>query len=189
MLAIARLERILSREPEVRLENVAPGDFDPANNVASSDVRVIRSERIFYSASAEDRTYASETLRRRTYRESTPDTYDWVRTDREAGRVQASVLFGSFPSPLGLPFSAEVSQETGGVVLHAGSYASAAETCVQRWDTAAGVRFALCASSAGGGRTTVGVRAPHGDGDVPLGGDAVPPAAGRRPVAAGLQLE
>lgn len=150
-----RLDAPGARRLEVRLENVVPGDFDPANNAAGSSVRVIRSERIFYSASAEDRAYTSHTVRRRTYRENMPDTYDWVRADDEAGRVQASVLYGSFPSPLGLPFSVDVSQETGGAVLHAGSYGSAAEPCVQRWDTDAGVRFALCASSAGGGSTTV----------------------------------
>jgi hypothetical protein len=149
-----RLDAPGTRRLEVRLENVAPGDFDPANNAGWTSVRVLRSEQIFYSASAEDRTYTSHTLRRRTYRENTPDTYDWVRTDDEAGRVQASVLYGSLPTRPGLPFSADVWQETGGVVVHAGSYALTA-ACVQHWDTDAGVRFALCAPSGAGGGATV----------------------------------
>jgi hypothetical protein len=150
-----RLDAPGTRQLEVRLENVTPGDFDPADDAAVAAVFVLRSEQIFYSASAEDRTYASHFLRRRIYRESTPDTYDWIRTDDQAGRVQASVLYGSFPRRLSLPFAADVSQETGGAVLHAAGYASTEGDCVQKWDTAAGVRFSLCTSAGGGGRTTL----------------------------------
>ncbi len=147
-----RLDAPGMRRLEVRLENVAPGDFDAAENAARADVFVLRSEPIVYSASAEDHTYTSHLSRRRTYHENTPDTYEWFRTDDQAGRVQASVFYGSFAARLNRPFSAEALQETGGAVLHTGSYASAASDCVYQWDTAAGVRFSLCTSD---GRTTV----------------------------------
>lgn len=150
-----RLDTPGARRLEVRLENVIPGDFDPADNAAGAAVFVLRGEQVFYSASAEERTYASRLERRRTYRESTPDTYDWFRTDGQDGRVQASVLYGSFPARLALPFSTDVAQETGGAVLHAGTYASTGTDCVQQWEMAAGVRFSLCTWAGAGERTTL----------------------------------
>jgi hypothetical protein len=150
-----RLDTPGTRRLVVRLENVAPADFDPADDTAGASVDVLRSERIFYSASAEDRTFTSHLTWRRTYRETTPDTYDLFRTDDQTGRVQASVLYGSFPAGLAAPFTADVAQETGGTVLHAASYASTTAGCLVRNDTDAGVSFSLCTSSVSGGSTTL----------------------------------
>lgn len=133
---------------QVRLESIDPADFDPSDNVASAEILVLRTGRILYSATAEDRVYTSRLTWRRTYREYGPDTYDLFRTDDQAGHTQASVVYGSFPDALALPFTAELSQETGGTVLHAGSYTSSG-SCVSSFETAAGVTLSVCTGASG----------------------------------------
>ena len=133
---------------QVRLERIDPADFDPSDNAASAEILVLRSGRILYSATAEDRTYTSRLTWRRTYREYGPDSYDLFRTDDQTGHTQASVVYGSFPDRPALPFTADVSQETGGTVLHAGSYASSG-SCVSSFETAAGVTLSVCSGASG----------------------------------------
>ncbi|HET7463114.1 MAG TPA: hypothetical protein VFJ82_17810 [Longimicrobium sp.] len=139
---------------EVRVENVDPGDFDPSDNRAEASVQVLRSEMMVYSASAEDRTYTSRMVRRRIYTVQ-PLTFELNRTDEQSGRVQASVLYGSFAARLAQPFSAEVEQRTGGTVLHAAGYTSTDRDWLHEWDTANGITFSLTTGSQDGGRTTV----------------------------------
>lgn len=90
---------------EVRVENVAPGDYDPANNAATGTMSVIlvRSD-FWFDARFDDRTFSE----RRQYESSrtAPDGRagsEWSSTWEADGRIQESYLSGFLPRAVAFP--------------------------------------------------------------------------------------
>jgi hypothetical protein len=90
---------------EVRVERVAPGDYDEANNAASSIMPVIRVPSAFhFDAVFEDRTFSSiNEYQSRWHRMDGVEGSEYATTDTANGRVQQSHLYAVMPRAVTFP--------------------------------------------------------------------------------------
>lgn len=145
----------------VAAEGVTPADFDPSNNSAQGTIHVAvrRAVRFSYDASAEDYREVSAQL------DSAWTIYDdGRRTLNEqrlttTTRIQTGQIIGSTPHGISLAATqVRVSQSTGGVVVHSGSWPNALGHeygpvsgelgCMSRWTD--GALFYLCTTGTPG---------------------------------------
>lgn len=138
-----------ARQVEVRLENVSPVDYDPANNAASRTLTVVDDATFSYEARAYDRRGTSSYYDRRRWTEPSGETAEELRSDSNAYANQNAYMYGWRPVGLALPVQARLQQSSGASVYHAATLAGlgAAHTgggqfCERTWFT--GTYFYLC---------------------------------------------
>lgn len=144
-----------SRRVEVRLENVNPGDYDPANNSRTVFITVQAGGDFFYDAlvqsdsTAQSTVSSSEYLNKATgFAQTTRDSIVQVRVN------QHGQLYGFMERAVPRPYTIRVSQATGGRTLHDETYSSEADgynqpgsSCLSDYDYSGQVFFSSCVSS------------------------------------------
>ncbi|HTE18008.1 MAG TPA: hypothetical protein VK689_06470, partial [Armatimonadota bacterium] len=137
---------------EVRLENVNPGDYDPANNVATVFLTPQTGGDFFYDALVSSDSirqvtiWASDFVNKATgFTQTTRDTTIQVR------RNQHGQLYGYMPRPIPRPYTIHVTQATGGRTLHDESYSSETHgynepgsSCLGDYDYSGQIFFSSC---------------------------------------------
>jgi hypothetical protein len=91
---------------EVRVERVAPGDFDASNNVASGIMPVIRVPSSFYfDASFEDVSYVSTIKWESSWSSTDGQGAEQTSADSSSGREQRSMMSASIPRAVSFPLT------------------------------------------------------------------------------------
>ena len=143
-----------SRRVEVRLENVNPGDFDPANNSNTVFIDVQAGGDFWYDALIQDDstwqlTAQSSDYRNKTtgFEQTTSDTTIQIR------RNQHGQLYGFMQRAIPRPYTLHVSQATGGATLHDETYSSETDgyntptsSCIADYDYSGQIFFSSCVS-------------------------------------------
>lgn len=144
-----------SRRVEVRLENVNPGDYDPANNSRTVFITVQAGGDFFYDALVQsDSTWqstvsSSDFLNKTTgFAQTTRDSIIQVRVN------QHGQLYGFMDRAVPRPYTIHVSQATGGHTLHDETYSSETDgynqpgsSCLSDYDYSGQVFFTSCVSN------------------------------------------
>jgi hypothetical protein len=139
----------------VAAEGVNPADFDPSNNAAEGTLRVVDRHAISlgYYASARDYREVSAQLDSSTYLYDNGQRTRTVQGLTQTTRIQTGEIDGWTPHGITMASTRiQVSQSTGGVVVHSGSWANALGHeygpvsgelgCMSRWTD--GALFYLC---------------------------------------------
>lgn len=148
-----------TKQVEVRVENVNPGDWNPDNNSSGGEVLVVAANNYFEEASAQSSTELTRSTmsyenidRRYNFGGS---SYDEYSNDRWS---QTALAYGAFNRGLSGPLTIHAAQTTGGRTVHSTTIQvdslSPGYNCFSRVDGTAAVTFYACTSNSAYLQTT-----------------------------------
>ncbi|HEX6037549.1 hypothetical protein [Longimicrobium sp.] len=144
-----------SRRVEVRLENVNPGDYDPANNSRTVFITVQAGGDFWYDALVQSDSTWQLTLSSSDYLNKTTGLAQTTRDSIvQTRRNQHGQLYGFMERAVPRPYTIHVSQATGGRALHDETYSSETDgynqpgsSCISDYDYTGQIFFSSCVSS------------------------------------------
>jgi hypothetical protein len=142
---------------EVRMENVSPRDYDPANNIARATVEVVAPDNHFSGADASWVENANLSTWSSVWRNKVTGDEGESRGEYSfAGQQQYANAYGSMNVALATPFTVHAAQSTGGVTVHSTAWQvdELPYGCASHFDGSAGVFLYVCVITWGGGQTT-----------------------------------
>lgn len=135
---------------EIRLENVAPADYDPSNNSGTRTINVVAPTGFGFEAQAWDSRGSQTYYNRRRWTDASGYTGEDLRDNAVTYADQYANISGWRPVGLSLPVSARLSQSSGGNTYHSatlqglGAGHTSGQFCSSTTDPAAGATFYLC---------------------------------------------